>query len=333
MFLTNGLSKLLRALTLLLCLYSSQALTATIALVDSYHESYQWSASYRQGIDSVLGVKHSLSIFELDTKRTPKHDHAAIAAATIDAITQLNPDLVILADDNAVSLLAAEIMELSYPLIVMGLNANPRKYHLNDYDDVGALLERPIFRRSIMMASELLNLTQPQRFMMLFDNSATSRIALTELSADLSPITLSNIRIDFVATNDYKQWQNHIKTSQQNGFSAVFVGLYHTLSNDGTHVPSSDAAAWADTNSPTPIFGFWDFAVTDNIALGGFVLDGYLHGVQAAKMALSRLNNGVKQRTFINDRQGSYYFNSSKLKHWKISLPETVKQQTRWTSP
>ncbi|WP_394205965.1 hypothetical protein [Shewanella waksmanii] len=320
----------MRALYLLIFLYlfTADIGAANIVLVDSYHHGYGWSAQYREGLKATLGVEHQLKVYELDAKRLPQTELTIAADRHFTAIINAKPDLVILGDDHAIALLSERLMDHHFPLVVLGLNANPRNYNLHTYQDISGLLERPIYRRSVLLASELLPKKQTHKFLVLFDNSATSKMALNEVSLNLKPITIAGHQIEFASTNDYTEWQRLVSTSKDNGYSAVFVGLYHTLMSEEQHIPHQQVAKWAAKSTPAPIFAFWDFAVTDGMSLGGFVLNGYNHGVQAAKLCLMRLTQQQQATKFITDRRGKYYFSRAELERWQITLPSRVEYQS-----
>jgi len=53
-------------------LVSHAAFAANILVIENYHEGYVWDASYIRGLKQVIDDKHTLTFFEMDTKRIPE---------------------------------------------------------------------------------------------------------------------------------------------------------------------------------------------------------------------------------------------------------------------
>ena len=97
-----------------------------ILYVDSYHDSYAWSAGITRGIQSVLGKREDidLKIIRMDTKRNPSEEFKEKSALRVKAlIDSWVPDLVIASDDNASKYLIAPYYNGgSLPFVFCGVN-------------------------------------------------------------------------------------------------------------------------------------------------------------------------------------------------------------------
>jgi len=105
---------------------SGSPLQHKILYVDSYHESYDWSAGITRGIQSVLNNKENieLQIVRMDTKRNPSENHMQSAALNVKGIIETwHPDVVIASDDNASRyLIVPYYKETQLPFVFCGVN-------------------------------------------------------------------------------------------------------------------------------------------------------------------------------------------------------------------
>ena len=110
---------------------------------------------------------------------------------------------------------------------------------------------------------------------------------------------------------------------RQNGYEAIFLGLYHTLTDEqGLHVSEQQVLAWTSANSPVPLFGFWEFAVGPHRTIGGLVLDGHTQGEKAAELANAILAGTAPQALSPRAAQrGEYLFSRSELARWQLEAP------------
>ncbi|MEI4960469.1 hypothetical protein [Aeromonas caviae] len=122
---------------------------------------------------------------------------------------------------------------------------------------------------------------------------------------------------------DYRRWQEAVLTSQQNGYQALFLGLYHTLIDEqGRHVDEQQVLAWTSSHNTVPLFGFWEFAVGPGRTIGGLVLDGRTQGEKAAELANAILAGtapgALSPRAAL---RGEYLFSKSELARWQLEAP------------
>jgi len=102
-----------------------------VLLVDSYHSGYPWSDALEKGVRDVLepaGV--ALEVVRMDTKRkSAVSDQMSAAAAALEAIERLKPDVVIAADDNAQEHLVVPFLRGGdLPVVFCGVNWDATEY-------------------------------------------------------------------------------------------------------------------------------------------------------------------------------------------------------------
>lgn len=320
-------------LVLLAILITSPSYCANITIINSYHADYPWVVNYYKGINAAFSEKHVITNFYMDTKRLPPEMHPARADAAWLIITKSEPDLIMLADDNAISALSEKLGKIDTPVVFLGLNANPRTLSLQHNTNFTGVLERPLFRRSLLFVERLLQTEKRNKLLMMFDSSPTSTVAVKQISGEMTSISIGRIDIDIKLIDKENQWKKTILTAKSSGYDAIFIGLYHTLTQeDGNHVDPNSIIQWTAKNAPLPHFGFWDFSIGSEANIGGYVLDGYIHGRMAGELAAQILaGSDVKQLRYISDRTGRFIFSRSGLIRWDIELPDKMAEQAYWT--
>jgi hypothetical protein len=313
--------------TAVICLLPAGSFAArdTILVIESYHAQYPWDKSYKEGLENVLGTGYNLKYFQMDTKRIPKSEYQRKDDEAWDTYTSLEPRLVILGDDNALKFLGPRFAKTKTPIVYLGINNNPRDYHMDNKENITGILERPLLKRSISVLDQILQ-PKPKKILVLFDNGTTSQVSLIEYFGNKTVIDISGISVKLELIGDRKKWEQVVIDAQKNGFDAMVVGLYHTVFDaQKKHVPADELLKWTSAHSPVPPFCFWDFSVGSDKTIGGLVLFGKTQGEKAGKIALDILS-GKKPSDIMPQigEKGRYFFSRSQLKKWGIQLPDRI---------
>lgn len=317
-----------RCIWLYLCLFfmSFSVRADVIYVVESYHAEYLWDQSYKRGLEEVLGADHELIYFQMDTKRLPESMYQSMADRAWNMYLSLNPDLVILADDNALKFLGPKFVKTTIPVVYLGINANPRKYGVADAPNFSGVIERPLLLRSILMLKKFMTVN---RLLLLFDSKETSRVLKDDFFYGNDSITLAGIHIDLKLVGSYKHWQQEVLDAKAAGYDAIVAGLYHTLTDQqGKYVDPEEVIEWTNMNSPLPHFGFWDFSIGATKNIGGYVIFGYEEGKLAGQLALQMLDGKRTQARPMIGGQGRFMFSKSQLEKWGITVPPYIIQQS-----
>ncbi|UPW18586.1 sugar ABC transporter [Agarivorans sp. TSD2052] len=315
----------LLGISALLCAWPVFA-TQTVLVIESYHAEYAWDISYRKGIESVLKEGYQLEYFQMDTKRLPINRHRSRAEMAWQHHLDIKPDLVILGDDNALRYLGKRFAKSRLPVVYLGINNNPRAYHVHKRKNITGVLERPLIKRSVSNIAELVS-PAPKRILVMLDDSVTAKNVLQETFSGETEIRISGIDVQLKLIKSWSEWQNTVLTLQDEGFDAVAFGLYHTLRDDSNkHVDAEQVIAWSSENTAIPPFGFWEFAVGKNKTIGGMVLFGFEQGRLAAEMAHTILTTDVVPRSLgpKTADKGRYLFSRSQLERYNITLPQNI---------
>lgn len=330
-YLTPFTNRCLLILLLAFCGNLPNAYAAKIVVIESYHQGYLWDKQYYRAILDNLTPQHEVSYFEMDTKRIPKSQHAERADRAWQFIEQQKPQLVILADDNAVNFLHQRLDISQIPVVYLGINMNPREYHLNEHKLFTGVLERPLFKRSLILIQRLLPQSKHRKILVMFDQGNTSKLAADYISKQQSSM-LSDIEVNIVQLNRLEEWQQQVLSSKEQGYNAIVVALYQTIRDaDNQSVDAEQLLKWIAENTPVPNFGFWGFSVSADGNIGGYVLDGYHHGTIAAKMAAKILAGEKPENIFpATDDLGRFMFSRRGIEKWQINLPKEIEKQTLW---
>ncbi|QYK05512.1 hypothetical protein [Shewanella zhangzhouensis] len=183
----------------------------------------------------------------------------------------------------------------------------------------------------MLFLSAVLNKEAP-RILVLFDASTTSTVSHEHLSQLEPYIKVGNIHIDIRLDNRSEVWRERLSQAKVQGYDAVIVGLYHTLSeHDGSYTEPDEMLGWIHDNTSVPSFGFWDFSIGPRGNVGGFVLDGYAHGKTAARMAERILNGEPASNIYpVIDDSGRWLFSRSGMKKWQLKVPEGLDGKIDW---
>jgi ABC-type uncharacterized transport system substrate-binding protein len=305
---------------------SAAADRPVVLVVNSYHAGYPWVMSHNEALRRNLSDIADLVFHDMDTKRLNPAHHLDRAALALDKYREVQPDLVILADDNALAFLGPDITRAGTPVVYLGINANPRIYAC-DNDLLTGVLERPLLKRSIIFIHDILGPSM-NKCMILFDNGTTAKVTMDTIFKGNSRIMVGTVQTDIVLATTMEQWKQQVLTAGELGYGAIILGLYQTLTdNEGKHVPDDVVARWTGANSPVPVFAFWDFAVGRDKAVGGLVLAGRPQGEEAAGLA-RRILDGEDPKKIqpVTAEHGRFLFSRSGLERWHIDLPPSLAQ-------
>jgi ABC-type uncharacterized transport system substrate-binding protein len=304
----------------------------TILVVESYNVEMQWDVNYKEALQENLGKKYRLEYFQMDTKRLPKDQHAAMADKAWAMYQALHPVLVILGDDAALKFLAQRLGKTSTPVVYLGINNNPREYFDAKVSrNITGVLERPILKRNIAFASQILPKTK--RALVLFDTDITSQVVLQETFSGKSKQLINGIEVELKLVADWEHWQAEVLNAGKD-YDVIFIGLYQALHDAaGRSVNKADEVVrWTSAHTPVPAFGFWDWAVGPEKTIGGLVLYGKDQGKAAADIALKILSGASPSKIYpVTADRGHFLYSKKQLERYHITLPDKIAAEASYT--
>lgn len=319
----------MRLLVLTFLLMSSLCFGKTVVVVESYHIGYGWDAGYVAAIRSVLGEDHEIRTFALDTKRLPKPEWPQQADKAQSAIADIKPDIVIVGDDNAFTLMGDYLVDRKIPVVFLGINGGPAQHPTLEHPLVTGIFERPFFEESIRHLRRIL--PQEERFLVLMDDSPTMRKAVNEYFDDKRQDTIYGSEVDIVLTNDRDTWLQTVINAHKR-YDAVILGTHHTIRDEaGQYILPKNLLEEASDKAQLPLFSFWDMFVGENQSVGGFTISAYQEGLTAARLA-SLILNDVKpdQIPHLKSLSGHYVYSKSELARWGLKLSPMISSQANF---
>lgn len=308
---------------------STPNLQPQVFVIQSYSSDYVWDASWKKGLEAVLGKRAVLKYFEMNTKKLPAERHQDQARKAFVEYNRIQPDLVILADDAAVKLVGPLLVNKPVPVVYIGVNNNPRNYFPSLPDNFTGILERPLLKRNLVYLKDIM--PSATRALILFDTDITSRIILDDFFYGKPDLDIGGITTSIRLVGERREWERLVREAQGR-YDFIVLGLYQTLrSEDGTNVDPEALARWTSQNSRIPVFGFWEFSITKDTAVGGLVLYGEDMGVRAGNLA-ARILDGEDVRKIppeVNN-QGILLFSRSQLARWKLTIPPPLLREARF---
>lgn len=304
----------------------------TIFLVNSYHQTHPWVAAHNQAFRAALQSRVHIEIFDMDTKRLPKTEHNAQAACAMEKYNELQPDIVVLCDDNALRHLGRKIAAQGTPVVYLGINANPRDSLPGNDLPITGVLERPLLKRSILYLQQIQKKSL-QRCLVLLDDSPTSRSIFQDIFYNTSKHDFSGVQTDILLCNDWDTWLNTASTASQQGYDLIITGLYHTLQNSqGAPIDSEKAISEIANRCSVPLFGIWDFNIGPGKAVGGLVLSSAPQGERAAQIVADILRGrDIHSILPTTTTRGELFFSRSGLRKWGLQLPPALRAKVSFT--
>ena len=300
-----------------------------ILVIQSYHAEYSWDKSYLKGIREGLGDKYNIHTFEMDTKRLPRETFEKRADMAFNEYKKINPALVILGDDNALNYIGPKLKNGETPVVFLGINSDVTELMNSGYTNITGVIERPLFEKAILNVRKIVK-PRPRKVLILFDSGSTSATAVDFAFHGSSSLKVSSVTADVRTIGNLNEWKKVVGNAKADGYQAILLGLYHTLTDDeGKHIDSNEVLSWTAESSPLPLFAFWDFAVGEGKAIGGLVLFGEEQGRMAANLSRMVLD-GVRPSSIkpVSSENGRYMYSQSEIDRWQYKIPNFIRYQS-----
>lgn len=294
-----------------------------ILIIQSYHAELAWTGQCEQGIRSTLGPEYRVSIFYMDTKRLDRSEFVQRANMAWQAYEQVNPDLVMIGDDNGLALLGQRFAKTDTPVVYFGINKNPRRYFPGPFPrNITGVLERlPLFPWLRYLGSIM---PRARKALVLMDQSPTSLAVVESTFQDKQTITIGRILSTYEIPGDWTSWQDRVI---RGGYDMVIIPTFHSVKHeDGSYVDYRTVVEWTCANAGVPVFSLQDYTVGNDGATGAFVVSGLSHGALAGEIARKILeeNRSPENISPLTDGKGKFFFNKARLAQFGLTLPYDI---------
>ncbi len=216
-------------LTACLLLNVPSAFAAKILIINSYHPENIWTMNCLQGVSDTLGNQHDIEILYMNTKRKPKAEFNQIAKDTLEQAEKINPDLIMLADDNALSLLGQDLSKKDIPIVFYGINNNPRVYFKPERlpNNVFGVLERHLILPLVRHIKNIAPIKH-NRILVLLDDSTTSQsIKAVGLKGDDQNI-VGDTEVNAQTVRYFDDWKQHVLQAGES-YDAIILQTWYTV--------------------------------------------------------------------------------------------------------
>jgi len=300
-----------------------------ILIIESYHPVLEWTSLCEQGIRETLGKQYDIHTFYMDTKRIPETEFGSRADAAWDTYQKLQPELVMLGDDNALRLLGRRFAQSKTPVVFFGINNNPRNYFDTLPPNITGVLERTPLIPWLRYLRDIF--PQARKALILMDSSMTSDSIINVTFQKRTEISISGMLVEYRIIPGWNEWMTAV--TRQKGFDMIIMPTFHNVRmENGDSVDIHTLIEWTSANSSVPVFTNQDYTVSSRGAAGAYTLNAKAHGAQAAEMVSAILGEGVAPSTMIfqKDNEGLFIFNQQQLKRFGISLPPQIMEKASW---
>lgn len=305
------------------------SLNKKILIISSYHKEYQFQIDYINEIKNVVGEKYEYYNFYMDTKHIKKEKFLEKSDEAFAYYKQIKPDLVVVGDDSAFSLLKDRFAKEPVPIVFLGINNSLRNYFKIRPNNFTGVLERPLYQRNIAFIKECI--PQLKKILIVYDNSNTSQFIVQEAFAGKTSGKVLSVEVSIVNTDSYEKWQDTV-LNESKKYDAVVLGLYSTLRDKNDKVMDENLVLqWTSKNIKKPLFGTWSFSVGKGKTIGGLVLSGKNQGNEAGKIIKKILENNEKPISIypVTALNGEYLISQSELNRWSVKIPNRYKTQIK----
>jgi ABC-type uncharacterized transport system substrate-binding protein len=293
--------------------------TPRIFYVNSYHIGYGSSDDVMEGINETLAGKNvRLKTFFLDAKRKSS-DSAIMESVNVALleITQFNPDVLVVSDDNAIrDLILPYFNNTALPVVYCGVNWSAAQYHLGE--NVTGMLEVLPLRE--MLTEVITNYPEAKKLAVLSENSLSeqnNRTLLDTLYRNLG------LEVTYYFANDFSEWKRFFEEASKS------VDLFYMPTNGAIkNWNEEEAKVFVFENLKVPVVTCDDFMMP--YAVFGLTKVAREQGEWAAKTALQILE-GKKPGEIpqARNQQTAGWLNTTFTRKINFRISETRKKQCK----
>ncbi len=302
-----------------------------VLVLNSYHKGMKWEDSITEGLIAELN-KSSLNIEilieYLDTKRYAKQRLFPHLASLYAAKYSSQPDVIILADDNALDFVLTyrDTLFPEVPVVFSGINDEKKAYRSHALGFTG-LTENIAMKRTLELMLQLH--PKAKRVMAIVDSVPSAAFHLEDYYKAASAFP-QNIEFSVLNNWTFGELKEALATLPEDTI-LLYLSIYRD--RDGVSTRASGGHLFLTQHTSLPVYTLWEDGLGSGM-IGGFVVDGRLHGKLAAEMVV-RILKGESVHTIpiLGYKGFSPMFDYRALQTHNISLAELPKQSIVLNEP
>ena len=294
-----------------------------VMVVLSYDRQFAWERDIVEGILSMLGESSDIQYVEMNTKA----DFAGGQQKAQEAYAlyqQFQPDGIITADDNAISMFVLPYIKdkVKTPVIFCGVNAEPEKYGF-PASNVSGVLERTHYLSSLALAKQLVPTLKTYSFMEKKDPSAEENLKQLKKQIPADEFRFVEAKMP-VTLKEALAMATELNAQSDALIMSTLTGL---LDDNGKALTDETAVPLVNQAFGKPVLGTMD----SQVAMGGILCTvaktGQEQGTLAAEMLLKAMQGTpLSQLPITQNQQGKRVINVSTMKTLGITpKPEALR--------
>lgn len=271
-----------------------------IVYINSYHQGHPSSDEIMQGfMDHIPADSFEVRAWYMDTKRNPSEEYIRKKALELlDSINSVNPDILVVSDDDAVKyIVAPNLKRLQMPMVFCGVNWTDREYHLPSSQVTGILEILPVAD-----AVNKLKAFYPDalKVLVLNENTTTSRKEREILDTLFQRAGLS---AGFTLVDNFDQWKTAFVAGNRD-YDMIYISTHAAIKGWNPE----EATAFVRENIQVPVFTCEDFMMS--YAVFGVTKIAGEHGIWAAQTT-KRILSGSAPADFpvTRNRESNIWIN------------------------
>ncbi|MDX8396201.1 MAG: ABC transporter substrate binding protein [Mariprofundaceae bacterium] len=291
--------------------------------VNSYHAGYKWSDDIEAAVVDGLKDTCHLTIFRMDTKRNTGSEFGRAKAKEAKVmIDTINPDVLIVSDDNASKYLVLPYYKnADLPVVFSGINWTAKPYGY-PYNNATGMIEVSPIRQLLSEAKEALKTIKKVTFIA----AAGVRTDQKEFDWMVKIYAKKGIKVISAFVNSMKDWEAAYLAAQTSDMIVLnnIAGIANWDAKRATQYVTAHAGKLTVTT--------YDFMMP--FTMLGMTKVAAEQGQWSAKVAM-RILEGKKPSSIpvIANRQAITYINSDILRHSQITLPSALIHQAINVTP
>jgi len=296
----------------------SQESLPHILILNSYHPGYLWSDDELTGVVSTLRQKYSYllpAIEYLDTKHFPSSDHWFILKEYLARKYRSHPiDVIIVLDNPAFDLALKYRDELfpGVPIVFAGVNSF-RPEMLHGQEHITGVVEQQDIAGTLKLALTLH--PQTQQVWVIHDDIVSGVLT----GPDLETLRLCKPdlpKIIFAPNLSFAALELQLRALPSD---ALVLLLAYVPDQKDQFLNHEKSLRWIPAISPVPVYTVHAVQLGYGI-VGGMLLDGKEHGMQAATLALRVLAGEEASHIPIANSRSSPMFDDVQLRRFHIPV-------------
>ncbi|WP_321402177.1 ABC transporter substrate binding protein [Maridesulfovibrio sp.] len=313
-----------------------------ILIVHSYDLDNICGAPQQQGVLESLaeagfkaGKNLTVHQYAMNTKKennTPEL-MAKQAAAVLEKIKKITPDVLVLLDDNAFRTVGLKLVDSKFNIVFSGMNGQPEDYDrkvkwMDSWSKPGhnitGVYEKLHFIEACMVQKKII--PGLEKILVVTDNSPTGRAVLKQVRKEMNEAG-NELGIEF-QIRIASTWEEYVEIIRQTGTDSSIGTIYPAATllkdRDGKSHSTSEIIKWTVANSMIPGIPL-NYSFSRLGMLGGVGVDFIAMGRQAGVMAAEILKGSAPGEIPIEEAERyALVFNLNRAKELGMDIPTDI---------